>query len=45
MKIPSKYHCNSIKWMVILDNMSIQELLSASDYLLQASLWDIDQQD
>ena len=29
--------------MVILDNMLIQELSNANDYLLQASLWDIDQ--
>jgi len=29
--------------MTILDNMSIQELLSASDHLLQAGLLDIDQ--
>jgi len=37
-KISSKYHCNSTKWIVILYNMLIQELSSASDYLLQASL-------
>jgi len=29
--------------MIILDNILIQELSSASDYLLQVSLLDIDQ--
>ena len=40
MEIPSKCHCNSTKWIIIL---SIQELSSTSDHLLQASLLDIHQ--